>query len=267
MWRVRVAVRVWDAYNGGMIRLHVVSLPLLLNPALLKGRSVVVFDVLRATTTMANALMNNAPAIHVYASNSAAREAAAAFGGPRLLAGEVDSLPAPGFDIGNSPADFSASRCDGRTIFMSTTNGTKALAACREADALYAAALVNARSTARHLHAAGRDVTLVCSGTDGLVSIEDLVGCGAVLSALEETSPVETQNDEGRIARHLFGLARRDTMSAFLATGTSGQKLKRVKYDRDIDFACRLSTLDCVVRVTNHDGTQIARRVTANANT
>src|SRR4051812_31663822 len=114
------------------MRADVVLLPRLLQPELLRERACVVFDVLRATTTMASALEAGIAEIHLFDSLDAARAAARAHPGPRLLCGEEKCLRPGDFDLGNSPGQF-LDEHRGVTLFMCTTNGTRALLAAREA--------------------------------------------------------------------------------------------------------------------------------------
>lgn len=232
------------------MRLDVVSLPALLTEQHVVGRSVVVFDVLRATTSMTAALAAGVSAICIYATPA---EAAAAAGPPRegrLLCGEVGGLAPAGFDLGNSPRAFGRAH-RGRTAHVSTTNGTRAIVAARGAAAVYAAAIVNAAAVARAVAAAGRDVTLLCAGTDGAVAIEDVLGAGAVFDALEKDvgGPAESRSDEPLIARDLFRAAKADLRAA-LAAGRGGQNVIAIGLDGDIDYAARLNAVDVVGCIT-----------------
>src|SRR5688500_14595281 len=98
-------------------------------PADLSERSVVVFDVLRATTTMTAALAAGVAGIQLFETLDDAASAAKRFEGPRVLCGEHRCLPPPGFDLGNSPGRFGRDQHAGATAFMCTTNGTRAIAA------------------------------------------------------------------------------------------------------------------------------------------
>ena len=134
------------------MKIDVVLLPRDLRPADLAGRSVVVFDVLRATTSMTAALAAGVSEIRVFGDLTAAKEAAGSFAGPRLLCGEDRCLPPPGFDLGNSPGAFNRAHA-GRPAFMSTTNGTRAILAARGAASIFVGALVNAGAVARRWRA------------------------------------------------------------------------------------------------------------------
>src|SRR5690348_7200145 len=105
----------------------VVSLPKDLTETHVRGRAVVVFDVLRATTTMTAALAAGADEIHVFPTLDEARAAANACKTDRLLCGEVRCLPPEGFDLGNSPGAYVSENVRGKILFMSTTNGTRAI--------------------------------------------------------------------------------------------------------------------------------------------
>jgi 2-phosphosulfolactate phosphatase len=214
----------------------------------LPHRTVVVFDVLRATTSMTAALAAGVKEIRVFDSLDGAMAAANAFGQPRLLCGERHTVPPPGFDLGNSPGQFDPARHAGITVFMSTTNGTRAIVAAKSAALLLTGALVNAEAVAKRAFAEGRDITLLCSGSDGQSSMEDLLGTGAVIDALQQLGQVDLENDVARVAVKLFG-ACRDSLPAVLRDTYGGHNIRRVHLDADIAFAARLNVLEVVGRV------------------
>jgi 2-phosphosulfolactate phosphatase len=226
------------------MKADVVLLPRDLNAAALEGRVVVVFDVLRATTSIIAALAAGVAEVRVLENLEAARAAAAQFAGPRLLCGEQRCLRPEGFDLGNSPGEFTPAHA-GKTLFMSTTNGTRALLAAQHAGTVLAGALVNAAAIAKSVAQFGRDLTLLCAGTDGRVAMDDVLGAGAVLEALRQFTYVELASDIARIALRLFGSCQDDLRGA-LAQATGGQNVLRAGLDGDLDFAARLSSIDVV---------------------
>lgn len=227
------------------IRADLVFLPAYLSPEQVAGRVVVVFDVLRATTSMTAALSAGVPEIRIFGDIVTAAEAAARFPGPRLLCGEVHALPPPGFDLGNSPGAFNTAEHRGRTMFLSTTNGTKALIAAQGADAVLAGALVNATAVAEQLSKLEKDVILLCSGTDGAISMEDTLGAGAVLDALCAQNAGQPASDAARVALRLFR-ASRGNLRDVLAETTGGGNIKRVHLEADIDACARLDSMPLV---------------------
>jgi len=244
------------------MRVDVVLLPSLIRDEHLVGRNVAVFDVLRATTSMAAALAVGVSEIRIYPDTASAAHGAGPASPQRLLCGEEKCLPPPGFDLGNSPGAFTADY-RGRVMHMSTTNGTRAIVACRKATAIYPAALVNARAVARALVHDGRDVTLVCSGTEGAISIEDAVGAGAVFEAIREQLPdVSNASDGPIIAGVLFSTLRHSLREA-LRSGRSGHNVLNAGLAGDIDFAARLDVLEVVGRIDEPAAeTPVVRRLT-----
>src|SRR5512137_689380 len=147
----------------------------------------VVFDVLRATSTMVTALGNGATAIVPVAEISEALQLRSCQ--PEiLLAGERDGVRIEAeltggvsFDLGNSPREFTAARVQGKTIAMTTTNGTRALRASAPAAAVLLGAFLNMAATAEFIQRkAPSHVLVVCSGTLDQAAYEDLLGAGAL---------------------------------------------------------------------------------------
>jgi 2-phosphosulfolactate phosphatase len=181
-----------------MLNVRVVMLPSLLKEDDVVGRTVVGFDVLRATTTMTAALAAGVSEIVLHSTLEEAR-AACPGGGGALRVGESKCLKPDDFDLGNSPGAFTEALA-GRTLHMATTNGTRALLAPQalapgRTGRILAGALVNRMALARLIKSIGAPVTLVCAGTDGEIAYEDLIGCGATLDALVNLQALGEIND------------------------------------------------------------------------
>jgi 2-phosphosulfolactate phosphatase len=231
--------------------LDVVLLPSALPADSLAEKTVVVLDVLRATTTIAAALTAGITSIRAFPDLAQARAAAESLTPRPILCGELKALRAPGFDLGNSPRQFTPEH-RGRAMILATTNGTVALNAARTAGALLTAALVNATPAARAAAATGMDIVLLCSGTGGLISMEDLIGAGAVCDALLRLGNFELAGDTPRIAQKLF-LASRENLPAVLHESVAGGHIIAVGLELDIDYAARLDSLDVVGAVEGRD--------------
>jgi 2-phosphosulfolactate phosphatase len=222
----------------------VVELPRDLSPAQVEGRTVVVFDVLRATTTMTAALAAGVKEIFVQRDLDEVVAAAAAFGPEAITCGERDCMRPEGFTLGNSPGGFTAAMA-GRTAFMATTNGTRAIVAARMARRMFVGSLVNAAAVARAVSAARLDVTLLCAGSDGFVSLEDLIGAGAVLDRLAAIEPIVFGSDVALAAHDLF-LQSRPNLRESLRRTRGGTNIIRHGLEDDIEFAARLNVVDLV---------------------
>jgi 2-phosphosulfolactate phosphatase len=203
----------------------------------------VAIDVLRATTTIAWSLENGAEAIQAFADLASLEAAAAAWpADQRLRAGERGGQRVEGYDLGNSPLAVTPERVGGKRIFMSTTNGTRSLAAVREVPLLLTACLPNRTAVARRLiERDARVVWIVGSGWEGDYSLEDSLAAGAVASAAMELAVaphrgVSCGNDEMLAALALWQQWRHDTETC-LRAASHGQRLIRLG-DHDADFAC-----------------------------
>lgn len=203
----------------------------------------VVIDVLRATTTIAWALRNGAEAIQAFANLQELDTAAEAWPAERRLrAGERGGQTVEGYDLGNSPLAVTPERVGGKRIFMSTTNGTRSLAAVREVPLLLTACLPNRSAVARQLVERGCErVWIVGSGWEGAYSLEDSLAAGALASSTSELAVaphvgVEFGNDEMLAALALWQQWRQDPETC-LRVASHGQRLMRLG-DHDGDFAC-----------------------------
>ena len=191
----------------------------------------VVFDVLRATSTMVTALANGATAIVPVAEISEAlalRERQPEI----LLAGEREGVRIEAhltggvpFDLGNSPRDFTTARIGGKTIAMTTTNGTRALRACAPAAAVLLGSFLNLGATARFIEQRSPDdLLLVCSGTHEQAAYEDALGAGALCELLWPKYGDGAVADSAHMARRLFRLEQ-DDLAAAVAQSRNGRRL------------------------------------------
>jgi len=228
---------------------EVVLIPAHLDGRSLSGKTMIVFDVLRATTTITSAFAAGIRSVRAFADLEEAKSAAAAANPRPILCGELNALPAPGVDLGNSPRQFTPAHA-GRDIFMATTNGTKAITAARSASQMFVAALVNAKAAAKAA-ATGRPILLLGSGTNGAISMEDTIGAGAVCEYLQ-TFGYAAVNDVTKIARRLF-LSTADNLPAVLRDSQGGHNNIKVGLEADIDFAAQLNVFDIVGVVDTKD--------------
>ncbi|HEX2973424.1 MAG TPA: 2-phosphosulfolactate phosphatase [Tepidisphaeraceae bacterium] len=226
-----------------MVTIDVALLPRDL-PANQSEQAVVVLDVLRATTSMAAALAAGVKEIRVFGDVTSAQQAARAYSGKALLCGELQCLPPPGFDLGNSPDAFGPIHA-GRTVFMSTTNGTRAIIAARSAKRVLTGAIVNAEAVAERLIDLGMNATLLCAGTNGRIAMEDLIGAGAILHSLQKRQAIELGSDVARVALRLFDTTR-DGLRAALGDAQGGRNVIAAGLPEDIDFAAKLNSLSAV---------------------
>jgi 2-phosphosulfolactate phosphatase len=247
-------------------RVFVHLLPSLIPSGSLHGGVAVVVDVLRATTVMVHALAAGCAAVIPCAEVEEAKAIAARLpSGTALLAGERQGLPIPGFDLGNSPGEFTPDVCGGKTVVMTTTNGTRAILASLEAERVYVASFANLRAISNEISVQvlkkdhGYPVHIVCAGTEGLISLEDSLLAGALtawISALGVEEYPEGQrlgNDAAFIVLSQWLEVERYLKSRplwrLLSLGRGGQNVQGIGLPGDIKAAARVDSVDLVVEL------------------
>jgi 2-phosphosulfolactate phosphatase len=207
-------------------------------PASLAGATAVVVDVLRATTSMLHALAAGATSVVPCDSIEAARITCGGLTGPGLLAGERGGRMIAGFDLGNSPSEFTARSCRGKTVVMTTTNGTPAVRGCLTAERILVAAFVNFSAVCEQLDADPRPVRIVCAGLNGRPALEDALFAGAVVDHLSETGDVRL-DDSARLAWDTFENHGRILLGAF-EVSDGGAGLIKLGHAADLRAAARI---------------------------
>jgi 2-phosphosulfolactate phosphatase len=224
---------------------QVYLLPGLAPTGRLTGGLAVVIDVLRATTTMIHALAAGCTDVRPCAEVDEARRLADSMRAGRvLLGGERDGRPLPGFDLGNSPREYTCQVCRGRTVVLTTTNGTRALLRGAEAERTFVAGFVNYSAVCEQLRQDARPIHIVCAGTDGAVTLEDTLLAGALVDFLSEAGDVRL-NDSARLAWDCFENHGRVLLGA-LEVSHGGANLRQLGYDDDIRAAAQVDVFHLV---------------------
>jgi 2-phosphosulfolactate phosphatase len=217
----------------------------------LKATTAVVFDILRATTTMLTALANGADEI-VPVSEISEALALRSKEGKLLLAGERGGLRirreltgGVDFDFGNSPREFLNEKVKGRRIAITTTNGTRALRACSDAAEIHIGAFLNLAALAEVLRESRfSQALIICAGTAQEASLEDTLAAGALCELLD----FELQ-DSAQIALATYARHKSDLANAF-SLARNGQRLLSIPELRDdVAFCLRRDTLKLTARM------------------
>lgn len=204
-------------------------------------------DVLRATTTMTAAIAAGATQVIARQEISESFDPAAALPpGSALLGGERRGVRIEGFDLGNSPAEYAPAIVAGKNVILTTTNGTRAMAACRSVRRAFIAAFTNATATANAM-ASEKEMDVVCAGTDGSVTTEDVLLAGwLALDWQRMTGATSDAFDDGAT---LAMSAARGIKSAldvpralvdYLRASRGGRNLIELGFDDDIAYAARV---------------------------
>jgi len=198
----------------------------------------VVIDVLRATSTITMALSSGYERVLVAGGIDKARELRA---GGRVLAGEVECERPEGFDLGNSPEETLDPK--GPELILATTNGAPAIvSAAASCDVVLAASLLNLDAVVALLAQGPADVLLVCAGTNGSVTLEDVYLAGRISAALEGD-----RTDAARVAEAVAASFERPIDALDASAGSVG--LYAAGLDGDIAFCARESITATVPRM------------------
>ncbi len=205
----------------------------------------VVIDVLRATSTIATALKVGAEAVQTFSSLEELIEVGKQWPKEkRLLAGERGGAKVEGCDLGNSPLDCTAELMADKRLFLTTTNGTRALQRVELANSVITAAMINRRTAVRYLlEKQPETVWLVGSGWEGGYSLEDTVCAGAIADLLVQTENVAVGNDEVIAAITLYQQWQHNLLGLF-EKASHGQRLLRLNCDEDLKYCATLDLLD-----------------------
>ena len=224
--------------------------------AALRGRDLsdvvcVVFDVLRATSSMLTALANGASKIIPVCEISEALELRRTHPNA-LLAGEREGLRilraqtgSVDFDLGNSPREFTPDRVAGREIIMTTTNGTRALQSCRRARRILASGFLNLRATAETVEAENAPrLLIVCAGTFEETAYEDTLAAGALCDLVWKQFADRKIADSAQIARQIYRDVGDDFARAMQYSRNARRLLANPALRDDVAFCLERDCLD-----------------------
>ena len=194
----------------------------------LRASACAVIDVIRATSTIVTALASGADGVQPIGSVGDAFVLKAQ-NPDALLAGERGGQAVAGFDLGNSPEVFTPARVLGKRVILTTTNGTRALAACVGARAVVTASFLNLTAVAQHLRKIGPPWIILCAGCDGEFGVDDAAVAGALAEALDQ--------DHALVS--LYRSVQRD-LTEMLLGSAAGRELRKVGLEKDVPFCAKL---------------------------
>jgi 2-phosphosulfolactate phosphatase len=164
-----------------------------------------------------------------------------------------------GADLGNSPAEYGRERVEGKTVVLTTSNGTRALRTIEGARDVIACAFLNVSATARWLRRAGLDVLIVCAGRNGHFCFEDAVGGGMLIDRLSRISDRSLELSDGARAAHLLYAANRGDLLEVLRGCEWGRDITRKGFGADLEVCAQVDLTDVVPVM--REGRLVAERV------
>jgi len=216
----------------------------------MRGKICVVIDTLRATSVMITALNNGCEQIIPVAEVEQAMELKASMGESRtVLGGERNAQKLAGFDFGNSPLEYVETAVFGKTLVMTTSNGTQAILKAREAATMYMGAMINATTVAKALVSLKQDAVLLCAGTAGRFSIDDAVTAGYIINRIMKCKGKQTikLDDLGFVCLGLYDQNKKD-LNALVSNASHYTLLKDLGMQDDIDYCLTPDTVNVLPR-------------------
>jgi 2-phosphosulfolactate phosphatase len=204
------------------------SYPLFHNP----GSIVVVIDILRATSAITTAFFNGvAKMIPVSTIEEAQKYKDQGY----LVAAERNAEIVKGFDLGNSPFGYMNAKVKGKTIVITTTNGTQAIHAAKGTYKIVIGSFLNLDTVIEYLRKEKKDVLFLCSGWKNKFNLEDTLYAGAVAEQLIYKYNFNSICDSTIAAMELYKLAKHD-LFGFLANSSHRNRLEKLDLERDIKY-------------------------------
>lgn len=199
----------------------------------LAGKTVLVIDVLRATSNMVTGLASGCRGIVPVETVQQAKSLQTS---GDLLGGERNCRKLAGFDLGNSPFEYMEDGLAGKRILMTTTNGTRAIQKANRAQTVLACSLLNVTACVEAALSLGRDMTVLCSGTQDVFSLEDGLCAGMAVDEVLRLSGGQAEVSDFGLAMQACYLQNRNRLLEALLGCSNGKRLIRLGFQADIEY-------------------------------
>ena len=215
------------------------------NVQLQKDQIAVVIDVLRASTTIITALKNGCLEIVPVAEVSEAFNVRnKSLSQAILLGGERNEMIVPGFDMSNSPAEYTSDRVKGQTIIFTSTNGAQLFNFSRIAEHAVVCGFVNILTVCSYLTKVKKDIAILCAGKNGQFGLEDAV-CGGML-VKELNKPNSFVLNDGAVAAEILYEHFADNILSMLYLSSHGKRLIEIGQENDLNTCASLNSINVV---------------------
>lgn len=227
--------------------------PANLDEMYLKDKTVVVIDVLRASTTICTALQNGAKEIiPVNNIDSAVKISGSLYGDVTLRAGERNARRIEGFNLGNSPAEYTGEIVKGKSIIFLTTNGSVAVVKGRHAGKLIVAGFVNISAVANFLAQEAGDVTIVCAGKENKFALEDAACAGKLINKLSGEAAQEVSVDDAGSAAVVLDRTLGKSVLKLVKSSEHGRYLSEIGFSQDLKIAAHIDSINILPMLTGN---------------
>ena len=210
------------------------------------GKTTVVIDVLRASSTIVAALSNGArDVVPVATVEFAVKVSGGMFGGQILLGGERNTKKIEGFALGNSPLEYTPEVVTGKTIILYTTNGSKAIVKAKFSENLFVCSFLNLTVLAKHLISIDKDFEIMCSGRNNYYSMEDSVCAGKLITEIQKLKDNVELSDSAKACLSLNKTFGKNTLK-MLQESEHGKILLENGFEEDLKYCSRLNSSEII---------------------
>lgn len=228
------------------MKLDVLFSPVQADELFFTGKTTVVIDVLRASSTIITALSNGAKEIvPVGTVEFAVKVSGGIFGGQTLLGGERNTKKIEGFALGNSPSEYTKEIVSGKSIVFYSTNGSRAIVKAKYSTNLFICSFNNLKTVAKHIKMLDQDVIVLCAGNNNLFSLEDSVCAGMLVSELIAGNKTIELTDASTGALTLFKSFGKNIFK-MLSETDHGQLLINNGFEKDLKACAELDSTDVI---------------------
>lgn len=214
----------------------------------IEGKTVVVIDVLRATSVMVTALKNGCEKVIPVKEVDEAIEIAKNDRSRYILGGERNALKIEGFDYSNSPLEYTKDVIEGKTVIMTTTNGTQAIKNAECAERIIIASMINGQAVADEIVKENKDVVFINAGTYGQFSMDDFITSGYIISRIKEKISVKL-TDIATTSLYIYD-NNKDIIS-FVKGATHYKRILELGLEDDLEYCLSKDITDIVPEYKN----------------
>jgi len=223
------------------MKINVLFSPISVDELSFTGKTTVVIDVLRASSTIVAALQNGArEVVPVATVEFAVKVSGGMFGGQTLLGGERNTRKIEGFALGNSPLEYTADIVGGKTIILYTTNGSKAIVKSKFSENLFVCSFLNIEAVANHLVKLDKDFEILCAGKNNNYSMEDTICAGKLITEITKLNNEVILSDSAKASVALNKAFGKSILKMLIET-EHGKLLMENGFEEDLKYCSKLN--------------------------
>ncbi|NFE80400.1 2-phosphosulfolactate phosphatase family protein [Clostridium sporogenes] len=208
------------------------------------NKTIVVIDILRATSVITTAIDNGCKKVIPVLTVEEAKDIAQNSKDNIILGGERNALKIDGFNFSNSPLEYTKKYVEGKTVVLSTTNGTRAINNSFNAKTILISALINSKATAKAIDKLNEDLVIINSGTNGQFSIDDFICSGYLIDCLYNIRKDLELSDIAKTAYYIY--TNNKDIGSFVQKATHYNRLKSLNLEKDLEYCFQKDIIDIV---------------------